>query len=71
MVQELAEVKNECVQTKLETNGLKKTQLTMERDIKTLQYEIKSLESTNDTMELDMDELNDIFQSKLGLIDNQ
>ena len=68
MKSEIRYVKNECMKTKEEVEIVKQKQLGCERHIRSIYNDIKNIQSENETMQLDIDHLNDNFEEKLTLM---
>ena len=68
MKSEIRYVKNECMKTKEEVEIVKQKQLGCEKHIRSMYKDIKNIQSENETMQLDIDQLNDNFEEKLTLM---
>ena len=66
---ELAEVKEDCIKTKLELNKTNQNQINIQTDVKNAQKDISDLYELRHQMQLDIDHLNDDFQAKIDLVE--
>ena len=68
MKSEIRYVKNECMKMKEEVEIVKQKQLGCEKHIRSMYKDIKNIQSENETMQLDIDQLNDNFEEKFTLM---
>lgn len=68
MKSEIRYVKNECIKTKEEVEIVKQKQFGYEKQLKSVQKNINHIQSENETMQLDIDQLHDNFGEHLSLM---
>ena len=68
MKTEIAAVKSECLQTKTDIEVVKLNQAKTDKLVKSLQKEIRNMQDEKETMQLDIDQLHEDFETKLDLM---
>lgn len=66
---EISEIKGECLRNKQEISGIKQSQKETDKHVKTLNQEIINMRGEKEVIQLDIDHLNEVFETKLVMLD--